>query len=129
MPADDVLDGLEAESLAVALVGSVGHGKSTLLARLLYETGTVPPGRVKSDRRQYTFIDALGPIEFLRNLVSGATRVDAAVLLIDATESPLEQTLRHSALLRLIGVRDIVVAVNEMDLCTDASKTFSSICE
>jgi bifunctional enzyme CysN/CysC len=129
MTVDDVLDGLEVESLAVALVGNVGDGKTTLLRGLLDETGTVPGSLVKSDRRQYTFIDAPGPIEFLRNLASRATRVDAAVLLIDATESPLEQTLRQSALLRLIGVRDVVVAVNKMDLCADASKTFSSICE
>ena len=113
----------------MALVGSVGDGKTTLLRRLLHGTGTVPLSRVKSERRQYSFIDAPGPIEFLRNLVSSAARVDAAVLVIDAAGSPLEQMLRHSALLRLIGVRDVVVAVNKMDLCTDAHKTFSSICE
>ena len=87
----------------MALVGSVGDGKTTLLRRPLHGTGTVPLSRVKSERRQYSFIDAPGPIEFLRNLVSSAARVDAAVLVIDAAGSPLEQMLRHSALLRLIG--------------------------
>jgi sulfate adenylyltransferase subunit 1 (EFTu-like GTPase family) len=94
MRADDALDGMEAESLAVALVGSFGHGKSSLLQRLLYETGTVP-GRVRTDRREYTFIGVPEPVAFLRDLMSGAARADAAVLLIDATEGPL-QTLPHS---------------------------------
>lgn len=153
--------------LAVALVGSVDHGKSTLLGRLLFETGAVPPARVaqleessrrrnvslewsflldsfqaerdqavtiditeiriRSGRREYTFIDAPGHVEFLRNLVTGAARADAAVLLIDATEGPLEQTLRHSALLRLIGVRDVIIAVNKIDKCADSYGAFSSI--
>jgi bifunctional enzyme CysN/CysC len=66
--------------------------------------------------RQYIIIDAPGHKEFLRNMISGAARAEAAVLIIDAGEGVREQSKRHGYLLSLLGIRQIVVVVNKMDL-------------
>jgi len=66
--------------------------------------------------RDYTIIDAPGHKEFLKNMITGAASADAAVLLVDAHEGLREQTRRHGYLLSLLGLSQIVVAVNKMDL-------------
>lgn len=71
--------------------------------------------RFATPRREVVVIDAPGHREFLRNMVSGAARADAAVLVIDAAEGMREQSRRHAYLLHLLGLRQIVVAVNKMD--------------
>lgn len=70
----------------------------------------------KTEKRQYVLIDAPGHKEFLKNMITGAASADAAILLIAASEGVREQSRRHGYLLRLLGVRQIVVAVNKMDL-------------
>jgi bifunctional enzyme CysN/CysC len=79
---------------------------------------TIDSARVffKSPRRQYTIIDAPGHIEFVKNMVSGAARAEAAVLVIDANEGVRENTRRHSYFLWMLGIRKIILAVNKMDL-------------
>ena len=67
-------------------------------------------------RRSFTIIDAPGHKEFLKNMITGAASADAAVLLVDALEGLREQSRRHCFLLSLLGLRQIVVAVNKMDL-------------
>ncbi len=143
-------------ALPVAIVGHVDHGKSTLVGRLLHETGSLPPGKadellrlsekrgmalewsfvldaLQAERdqaitidttriwlttahRRYMIIDAPGHREFMRNMVTGATSAEAAILVVDALEGLREQTRRHAYLLRLLGVEQIVLAVNKMDL-------------
>lgn len=66
--------------------------------------------------RRYIIIDAPGHKEFLKNMVSGAARADAALLVIDANEGVQEQSKRHGYLLSLLGIRQIAVVVNKMDL-------------
>ncbi|MEA2638843.1 MAG: bifunctional enzyme CysN/CysC [Chloroflexota bacterium] len=66
--------------------------------------------------RQYIVIDAPGHKEFLKNMVSGAARAEAALLLIDAAEGVQEQSRKHGYLLSLLGVRQVAVVVNKMDL-------------
>ncbi|MBI2886956.1 MAG: GTP-binding protein [Chloroflexi bacterium] len=66
--------------------------------------------------RQYIIIDAPGHKEFLKNMISGAARADAALLVIDADEGVQEQSKRHGYLLSLLGIRQIAVVVNKMDL-------------
>ena len=66
--------------------------------------------------RQYIIIDAPGHREFLKNMVSGAARAEAALLLIDANEGVREQSKKHGHLLSLLGVRQVAVLVNKMDL-------------
>jgi len=68
------------------------------------------------ENRQYIIIDAPGHKEFLKNMISGAARAEAAVLIIDAAEGVQEQSRRHGYLLSLLGIRQVVVVVNKMDL-------------
>src|SRR5271169_3269519 len=67
-------------------------------------------------KRQYVIIDAPGHKEFLKNMITGAANAEAALLLIDANEGVQEQSRRHGYLLNLLGIRQIVVLVNKMDL-------------
>ncbi len=68
-----------------------------------------------SDRREYEVIDAPGHPRLIKNMLSGATSADVAVLIVDAEESLREQTTRHAMLLRLVGVTRVLVAVNKLD--------------
>jgi len=139
----------------IVIVGHVDHGKSTLIGRLLCETGSLPDGkldelkavsarrgmpfewsflldalqterdqgitidtsqiRFRTLEREFVLIDAPGHAEFLRNMVTGASQADAALLLVDAAEGVREQTLRHAYLLHLLGIRQVVVVINKMD--------------
>jgi bifunctional enzyme CysN/CysC len=77
--------------------------------------------------RQYLILDAPGHKEFLKNMISGAARAEAAVLLIDAAEGVQEQSRRHGYMLSLLGIRQVVVVVNKMDLVQYDEKVFSEI--
>ena len=70
----------------------------------------------RTEKRPYVIIDAPGHKEFLKNMITGAASADAAVLLIAANEGIQEQSKRHGYLLSLLGIRQVVVAVNKMDL-------------
>ena len=72
-------------------------------------------------------IDAPGHKEFVKNMVTGAARADAALIIIDASEGVQEQTRRHGYLLRLIGVRQVVVVVNKMDLVDYSQAVFDKV--
>ncbi len=139
----------------IVTIGHVDHGKSTLIGRLLAETGSLPDGkleqlkavstrrgmpfewsflldalqaerdqgitidtaqiRLRTPARDVVLIDAPGHAEFLRNMVTGAAQADAALLIVDAVDGMREQTRRHTGVLQLLGVRQLVVAVNKMD--------------
>src|SRR5712672_3859037 len=71
--------------------------------------------RFRTPGREFVLIDAPGHAEFLRNMVTGASQADAALLLVDAAEGVREQTLRHAYLLHLLGIRQLVVVINKMD--------------
>lgn len=149
--------------LKVVIVGHVDHGKSTLVGRLLYETGTLPEAkwlqlqhaaqsrqmpfewanlvdalqiernqnitidttqiRLRTASREYILIDAPGHRELLKNMVTGAAQADAALLLIDASEGIREESRRHAFLLHLLGILQLTVVVNKMDL-----KDYSQAC-
>jgi len=81
----------------------------------------------KTDRRPYVIIDAPGHKEFLKNMITGAASADAAVLLIAASEGVREQSRRHGYLLSLLGIRQVVVAVNKMDLAGYSEETFNNV--
>jgi bifunctional enzyme CysN/CysC len=159
--------GSERAALKIVIVGHVDHGKSTLIGRLLYETDSLPPGKVeelkaisarrgmaiewsfvldafqaerdqavtidttqiwfKTAERDYVIIDAPGHREFLKNMVSGAAAADAAILVVDAAEGVREQTRRHGYLLRLLGVRQVAVAVSKMDLVDYDEARFTEV--
>src|SRR4029077_6120643 len=70
----------------------------------------------KSATRDYIIIDAPGHIEFLKNMISGAARAEAAVLVIDAKEGVRENSRRHGYILSMLGIKEVIVCVNKMDL-------------
>jgi len=155
------------EQMNIVIVGHVDHGKSTLVGRLLADTGSLPDGKVeavralcarqgklfeyaflldaleaerdqgitidsarcffKGPRRDYIIIDAPGHIEFLKNMISGAARAEAALLLIDAHEGVRENSRRHGYVLGLLGIRQVTVVVNKMDLVGCSQEVFDRI--
>lgn len=80
-----------------------------------------------TEQRDYTIIDAPGHKEFLKNMVTGAAQSDAALLMIDALEGVQEQSRRHGYLLNLLGVSQIAVVVNKMDLVDYSQARFDEI--
>jgi bifunctional enzyme CysN/CysC len=151
----------------IVIVGHVDHGKSTLVGRLLHETGSLPEGklemlkavsarrgmpfewsflldalqterdqgitidttqiRFRTNSRDIVLIDAPGHAEFLRNMITGASQADGAVLIIDAQEGVRDQTRRHGYLLHLLGIKQVAVVVNKMDRVDFASARFNEI--
>ncbi|MFH1789096.1 MAG: GTP-binding protein [Candidatus Altiarchaeota archaeon] len=83
----------------------------------------------KTKKRDYVVIDAPGHKEFLKNMISGASYAEAAVLIVDAKEGVKEQTKRHAYILNLLGIRQVVVAVNKMDLVEYSQSHFESVKE
>lgn len=77
--------------------------------------------------RQYIIIDAPGHKEFLKNMISGAARAEAALLIIDSLEGVKEQSKRHGLLLSMLGVRQVTVVVNKMDLVGYRQDVFQGI--
>ena len=79
--------------------------------------------------RDYVLIDAPGHKEFLKNMVTGAASAEAAILLIDAAEGVQEQSRRHGYLLRLLGIRQVVIAINKMDMVGYSQEVFENVCQ
>jgi bifunctional enzyme CysN/CysC len=80
-----------------------------------------------TERRKFIVADTPGHEQYTRNMVTGASTADLAVILIDARKGVLTQTRRHSFLVRLIGISRVVLAVNKMDLVGYSQATFDSI--
>ena len=80
-------------------------------------------------KRKFIIADAPGHIEYTRNMITGASTSDAAVILIDARNGVVEQTRRHTYLARLLGLSEVLVAVNKMDLVDFSEKVFNDIKE
>lgn len=144
------------EQLNLVVVGHVDHGKSTVIGRLMADTGSLPVGKLdqvrercarsgrpfeyaflldalkneqaqgitidtarcffKTQKRRYIINDAPGHIEFLKNMVTGASRAEAALLVIDAFEGIRENSKRHGYILSLLGLSQLSVVINKMDL-------------
>ena len=81
----------------------------------------------KTAKRNYIIIDAPGHIEFLKNMVTGASRAEAALLVIDAAEGVRENSRRHGFMLKMLGVRQVAVLVNKMDLIDYDEHKFADI--
>ena len=155
------------EHMNIVIVGHVDHGKSTIIGRLLADTGSLPDGKLeqikqlcrknakpfeyaflldalkdersqgitidtarsffKTDKRKYIIIDAPGHIEFLKNMITGASRADAALLVIDAAEGVKENSRRHGYMLSMLGIKQICVLVNKMDNVSYSEKAYLKI--
>ncbi|MGD9900356.1 MAG: GTP-binding protein [Calditrichaceae bacterium] len=81
----------------------------------------------KTQKRDYIIIDAPGHIEFLKNMITGASRAEAALLVIDAKEGVQENSRRHGYMLSMLGISQIAVLVNKMDLVDYSQKVFDKI--
>src|SRR5690606_19446819 len=83
--------------------------------------------RFATKQRDYIIIDAPGHREFLKNMVTGASAADAALLLVDAEEGVREQSRRHAYVLHLLGIRQVAVLVNKMDLVGYDAERFGEV--
>jgi bifunctional enzyme CysN/CysC len=160
-------NGTTRPQVRIVIVGHVDHGKSTLVGRLLHETGSLPEGklemlkavsagrgmpfewsflldalqterdqgitidttqiRFRTRSRDVVLIDAPGHAEFLRNMITGASQADGAVLIIDALEGVRDQTRRHGYLLHLLGIKQVAIVVNKMDRVDFSAGRFKEI--
>jgi len=155
------------ENMNIVIVGHVDHGKSTIVGRLLSDTGSLPEGKLdevkkfcelnsrpfeyaflldalkdeqaqgitidaarvffKTKKRNYIILDAPGHIEFLKNMITGAAKAEAALLVIDAHEGVQENSRRHGYMLSMLGIKQVAVLVNKMDLVQYAEEPFNKI--
>jgi sulfate adenylyltransferase large subunit len=81
----------------------------------------------KTDKRAFIVADTPGHEQYTRNMATGASTADVAVILVDARKSILPQTRRHSFIVSMLGVRDVIVAINKMDLVDYSEARFNEI--
>ena len=81
----------------------------------------------KTDKREYVIIDAPGHVEFVKNMVTGASQAEAAILIVDTAEGVQEQTRRHAYILSLLGISQIIVALNKIDLVEFSENRFREV--
>ena len=158
---------MDKENLKFVIVGHIDHGKSTLIGRLLYDTDSLPKGKIEeieqickslgkdiefgyvmdhleeerdqgitidtaqtffnTTKRNYVIIDAPGHVEFIKNMISGASQAEAAVLIVDADEGVKEQTKRHAYILGMLGLDHVIVVINKMDLVDYDREKFETV--
>ncbi len=82
-----------------------------------------------TEKRKFIVADTPGHEQYTRNMVTGASTADLAVILIDARKGVLTQTRRHSYLVQLLGIKNVVLAVNKMDLVDYDQSTYDAIIE
>jgi sulfate adenylyltransferase subunit 1 len=143
------------ELLRVATAGSVDDGKSTLIGRLLHDAGALLSDERAHDlaqltdglraereqgitidvahryfatpRRRFILADTPGHEQYTRNMVTGASTAEVAIVLVDARHGVVEQTRRHAAVAALLRVSHVVLAVNKMDLVDWSEEVFDRI--
>jgi elongation factor 1-alpha len=152
----------------LAIIGHVDHGKSTLVGRLLYETGSVPEHVIEqyketaeekgkggfefayvmdnlaeerergvtidiahqefdTDEYYFTIVDCPGHKDFVKNMITGASQADNAVLVVAADDGVAPQTQEHVFLARTLGIDELIVGVNKMDLVDYGETKFEEV--
>ncbi|TQQ82332.1 translation elongation factor EF-1 subunit alpha [Halonotius roseus] len=152
----------------LAIIGHVDHGKSTLVGRLLYETGSVPEHVIEqhkeeaeekgkggfefayvmdnlaeerergvtidiahqefdTDKYYFTIVDCPGHRDFVKNMITGASQADNAVLVVAADDGVAPQTREHVFLARTLGINELIVGVNKMDLVDYGEAEYESV--
>ena len=82
-----------------------------------------------TDHRKFIVADTPGHEQYTRNMVTGASTADVAIILVDASQGVLTQTRRHSFIASLLGIQHVVLAVNKMDLVGYSQERFDTICD
>jgi elongation factor 1-alpha len=159
---------VEKEHMNLAMIGHIDHGKSTLLGRLLTETGVIDPHVVEEYRKKaeaigkatfeyawvmdslkderergitidvahqrfdtnkyyYTIVDCPGHRDFVKNMITGTSQADAAVLAVDAKDGIMAQTKEHVFLARTLGVSQLIIAINKMDRVNYDQKRYEEL--
>ncbi|SEH17981.1 elongation factor 1-alpha [Natronorubrum sediminis] len=154
----------------LAIIGHVDHGKSTLVGRLLYETGNIPEHVIEQHREEaeekgkggfefayvmdnlaeerergvtidiahqefdtdeydFTIVDTPGHRDFVKNMITGASQADHAVLVVAADDGVAPQTQEHVFLARTLGIDELIVAVNKMDVVDYEESTYDEVLE
>jgi elongation factor 1-alpha len=154
----------------LAIIGHVDHGKSTLVGRLLFETGSVPEHVIEQYREEaeekgkggfefayvmdnlaeerergvtidiahqefdtdeyfFTIVDCPGHRDFVKNMITGASQADNAVLVVAADDGVAPQTREHVFLARTLGIGELIVAVNKMDVVDYEESTYKQVKE
>jgi elongation factor Tu len=129
----------------VGTIGHVDHGKTTLTAAILHvlsflgqakekgvdEIDKAPEERERgitiatahceyeSEKRHYAHVDCPGHADYIKNMITGAAQMDGAILVVSATDGPMPQTREHILLARQVGVPEIVVFLNKVDMVDD----------
>jgi elongation factor 1-alpha len=152
----------------LAIIGHVDHGKSTLVGRLLFETGNVPEHvieqyreeaeekgkggfefayvmdnlaeerergvtidiahqRFDTDEYYFTIVDTPGHRDFVKNMITGASQADHAVLVVAADDGVAPQTREHVFLARTLGIGELIIAINKMDLVDYSQDTYDEV--
>ncbi len=144
-------------TLRLITCGSVDDGKSTLIGRLLKDCSAIPEDRLAgladlslfadgleaeraqgitidvahlffgTAKRRFILADTPGHEQYTRNMATGASRAELAIVLVDSTRGLSTQTRRHVAIARLLGIRSFVLAVNKMDLVGSSQSRFETI--
>ena len=131
--------------LNIGTIGHVDHGKTTLTAAITYvlaEAGlaekqdysnidaapeekergiTINTAHVEyeTEKRHYAHVDCPGHADYVKNMVTGAAQMDGAIIVVAATDGPMPQTREHILLARQVGVPELVVFMNKVDLVDD----------
>ncbi|MFA9426110.1 translation elongation factor EF-1 subunit alpha [Natronorubrum sp. A-ect3] len=154
----------------LAVIGHVDHGKSTLVGRLLYETGSVPEHVIEQHREEaeekgkggfefayvmdnlaeerergvtidiahqefttdeydFTIVDCPGHRDFVKNMITGASQADNAVLVVAADDGVAPQTQEHVFLARTLGIDELIIGVNKMDVVDYKESTYDDVVE
>ena len=154
----------------LAIIGHVDHGKSTLVGRLLFETGSVPEHVIEqyreeaeekgkggfefayvmdnlaeerergvtidiahqefdTDKYYFTIVDCPGHRDFVKNMITGASQADNAVLVVAADDGVAPQTREHVFLARTLGINELIIAVNKMDVVDYSEDTYKEVKE
>ncbi|MEM2124320.1 MAG: translation elongation factor EF-1 subunit alpha [Methanolinea sp.] len=158
----------EKPHLNLAVIGHIDHGKSTMVGRLMFETGTVPAHIIEAYRKEaeakgkatfefawvmdnlkeerergitidiahkrfdtpkyyFTIVDCPGHRDFVKNMITGASQADAAILVVAAPDGIMEQTKEHVFLARTLGIAQLIVAINKMDAVKYDQKRYEEV--
>ena len=149
----------EKEHLNLAFIGHVDHGKSTLVGNLLVKAGTINEQQLASGedkfrfmdttkeeqergvtidlahqkfstkKYDYTVVDCPGHRDFVKNMITGASQADAGVLVVAADDGVMPQTKEHVFLSKTLGINQLIVAINKMDIVDYSEDKFNELKE